>query len=57
MNNEEVLQFREALLDEVARNAEANNELKYTKEIKDVILAQASKATSRYNKTQNKNIY
>ena len=30
MKNEEVLQFREALLDEVARNAEANNELKYT---------------------------
>ena len=30
MDNNEVLQFRNALLDEVSLNAEANNELKYT---------------------------
>ena len=30
MDNNEVLQFRSALLDEVALNSEANNELKYT---------------------------
>ena len=30
MDNNEILQFRNALLDEVSLNAEANNELKYT---------------------------